>query len=195
MVPADRMPVPSRRRAAAGRRGAPLLVLSSRSHQGRASSPRRTRPPPTVARALKRFRHSCRAPPPPPAFRSGRRPALRRRDLREWLPAPLDDHDISLDLAGLGVAQIYWILGQAMLSGARIIGIEEPEAHLHAPTTGSTCGNSWRGCRGEAHRPALHRHPLQPLRPRPHRASSTSAGERRDRRDPQADLDPIDDHL
>ncbi len=42
----------------------------------------------------------------------------------------------SLDLAGLGIAQIYWILGQAMLSGARIIGIEEPEAHLHAPTTG-----------------------------------------------------------
>jgi hypothetical protein len=41
-----------------------------------------------------------------------------------------------LDLAGLGIAQIYWILGQAMLSGARAVAIEEPEAHLHAPTSG-----------------------------------------------------------
>ncbi len=43
---------------------------------------------------------------------------------------------MSLDLAGLGIAQIYWILAQAMLSGANIVAIEEPEAHLHAPTTG-----------------------------------------------------------
>ncbi|MFO0756053.1 MAG: AAA family ATPase [Byssovorax sp.] len=58
-------------------------------------------------------------------------------DIREVLPEPNPDgRDVSLDLAGLGIAQIYWILGQTMLSGARAVGIEEPEAHLHAPTTG-----------------------------------------------------------
>lgn len=44
--------------------------------------------------------------------------------------------DIPLDLAGLGIAQIYGILGQALLRGTQAVAIEEPEAHLHAPTTG-----------------------------------------------------------
>ena len=58
-------------------------------------------------------------------------------DLRERLPEPNPDGlDVSIDLAGLGIAQVYSILAQAMLLGARIIGIEEPEAHLHAPTSG-----------------------------------------------------------
>jgi len=58
-------------------------------------------------------------------------------DLREVLPEPNPEgKDVSLDLAGLGVAQIYSILAQCMLLGADAIGIEEPEAHLHAPTSG-----------------------------------------------------------
>ncbi|WP_428268250.1 AAA family ATPase [Haliangium sp.] len=51
----------------------------------------------------------------------------------------LDDHgdaDIPFDLLGLGVAQVYSMLAQIMLSRAGAVGIEEPEAHLHAPTTG-----------------------------------------------------------
>jgi hypothetical protein len=56
-----------------------------------------------------------------------------RERLREPNPAGLE---VSIDLAGLGVAQMYSILAKAMLSGTRAVGIEEPEAHLHAPTSG-----------------------------------------------------------
>jgi AAA ATPase domain len=88
-------------------------------------------------RALERFRQFMAGPPlNRPAFRMAEDPHTGVRDLREWLPPPLDAHDISLDLAGLGIAQIYWILAQAMLSGAGMIAVEEPEAHLHAPTSG-----------------------------------------------------------
>lgn len=44
--------------------------------------------------------------------------------------------DVPLDLAGLGIQQIYALLGQILLGRAFAVGIEEPEAHLHAPTTG-----------------------------------------------------------
>lgn len=92
---------------------------------------------PATVRALERFRQFMAGPPlHRPAFRAVEDPHTGGRDIREWLPPPLDAHDVSLDLAGLGIAQIYWILGQTMLSGARWIGIEEPEAHLHAPTSG-----------------------------------------------------------
>lgn len=64
-------------------------------------------------------------------------PASGEVDLRELLPEPNPEgKDVSIDLAGLGVAQIYSILAQTMLLGARAVGIEEPEAHLHAPTSG-----------------------------------------------------------
>lgn len=87
--------------------------------------------------ALDRFRQLMSGPPlHRPPFRVVEDPHTSLRDLREDLKPPLDGSDISLDLAGLGIAQIYWILGQAMLSGARAVGIEEPEAHLHAPTSG-----------------------------------------------------------
>lgn len=90
-----------------------------------------------TARALERFRRFMAGPPlHRRPFRVVENPSSGVRDVREWLGPPLEQHDISLDFAGLGIAQIYWILGQAMLSGAYAIGIEEPEAHLHAPTTG-----------------------------------------------------------
>lgn len=44
--------------------------------------------------------------------------------------------EVPLHLAGLGIAQIYSILGQALLRGTDTVAIEEPEAHLHAPTSG-----------------------------------------------------------
>lgn len=72
-----------------------------------------------------------------PPFAPVQDPRTGEIDLRELLPEPNPEgRDVSIDLAGLGVAQIYAILAQAMLLGARAVGIEEPEAHLHAPTSG-----------------------------------------------------------
>jgi hypothetical protein len=43
---------------------------------------------------------------------------------------------LPIDQVGLGLQQVYAILGAILLSKAPIVTIEEPEAHLHAPTTG-----------------------------------------------------------
>lgn len=72
-----------------------------------------------------------------PHFAPVQDPRTGEIDLRELLPEPNPEgRDVSIDLAGLGIAQVYAILAQAMLLGARAVGIEEPEAHLHAPTSG-----------------------------------------------------------
>ncbi|MGK4006504.1 AAA family ATPase [Sorangium sp. So ce1036] len=72
-----------------------------------------------------------------PPFAPVQDPRTGEIDLRELLPEPNPEgRDVSIDLAGLGIAQIYSILAQAMLLRARAVGIEEPEAHLHAPTSG-----------------------------------------------------------
>lgn len=72
-----------------------------------------------------------------PSFDLVQDPRTGEIDLRELLPEPNPEgRDISIDLAGLGIAQMYAILAEAMLLGARAVGIEEPEAHLHAPTSG-----------------------------------------------------------
>ncbi|KYG11370.1 hypothetical protein BE21_57645 [Sorangium cellulosum] len=72
-----------------------------------------------------------------PPFAPVQDPHTGEIDLRELLPEPNPEgRDVSIDLAGLGIAQIYSILAGAMLLGARAVGIEEPEAHLHAPTSG-----------------------------------------------------------
>lgn len=57
--------------------------------------------------------------------------------LREALsePNPLG-LDIPVDRTGLGIVQLYAIIAEIKLSGARLVALEEPEAHLHAPTLG-----------------------------------------------------------
>lgn len=58
-------------------------------------------------------------------------------ELREQLPEPNPTGaDISLDRAGHGVIQLYAIVASILLAEGRLVAIEEPEAHLHAPTLG-----------------------------------------------------------
>jgi hypothetical protein len=58
-------------------------------------------------------------------------------ELREMLPEPNPlQRDIRVDHAGHGVVQMYAIVATIMLGGGHIVAIEEPEAHLHAPTLG-----------------------------------------------------------
>lgn len=58
-------------------------------------------------------------------------------ELRERLPEPNPlGRDIPVDRAGHGVIQAYAIVASILLSGGRLVAIEEPEAHLHAPTLG-----------------------------------------------------------
>lgn len=64
-------------------------------------------------------------------------PATGRLELREVLPEPNPlGLDLPVDRAGHGVVQAFAILVTILLSGAPIVAIEEPEAHLHAPTLG-----------------------------------------------------------
>lgn len=58
-------------------------------------------------------------------------------ELRERLPEPNPRGlDIRLNNAGYGVVQMYTIIATILLAGGRLVAIEEPEAHLHAPTMG-----------------------------------------------------------
>lgn len=60
-----------------------------------------------------------------------------RLELRERLPAPNPlGRDIPVDNAGHGVVQMYAIVAPILLAQGRLVAIEEPEAHLHAPTLG-----------------------------------------------------------
>jgi hypothetical protein len=137
LVPADRMP----RSELAGEPPPvgtePLSWHFRRGHLKNALFAAQNAPSPDTLRALDRFREIMSGPPLyRPPFRAVEDPHTSLRDLHEQLPPPFEDQDMSLDLAGLGIAQIYWILAQAMLSGADMIAVEEPEAHLHAPTSG-----------------------------------------------------------
>lgn len=57
--------------------------------------------------------------------------------IRERLStSPDEEREVPLDLAGLGIVQIYSILAKILFAGTSAVGVEEPEAHLHAPTSG-----------------------------------------------------------
>ena len=47
-----------------------------------------------------------------------------------------DGADMRLASEGLGLQQVYVLFAHLFLSGARVVAVEEPEAHLHMPTTG-----------------------------------------------------------
>lgn len=90
-----------------------------------------------VRASLDRLRALLSGPPlHRPPFDVVQFPDTGRKQLREQVERDGAIHDIPVDLAGLGVAQLYSILSQIKLSKARAVAIEEPEAHLHGPTSG-----------------------------------------------------------
>lgn len=64
-------------------------------------------------------------------------PVTQELELREMLlePNPLR-RDIPVDHSGHGIVQLYAIVATIILRGGSIVALEEPEAHLHAPTLG-----------------------------------------------------------
>ncbi len=56
-----------------------------------------------------------------------------------------------LDLAGLGVQQVYAVLAGVLVTGASIAAVEEPEAHLHPRTTGRQLRALLQRCVDEHH--------------------------------------------
>lgn len=64
-------------------------------------------------------------------------PRTGRLELREQLPEPNPEGlDLPIDHAGYGEVHEIAILTKILLSGAPMVAVEEPEAHLHAPTQG-----------------------------------------------------------
>lgn len=57
-------------------------------------------------------------------------------DLRQPLRHAPDRYAVSMRNAGLGVEQVVSIAASLVFARASVVAIEEPEAHLHAPTTG-----------------------------------------------------------
>jgi hypothetical protein len=95
-------------------------------------------PDPAIRRRYKQLGALLEGPPfRRPPFEMTEDPRTGRIELVETVAdASREARDIPIDLAGLGVAQIYFILARTLLGNTRAAGIEEPEAHLHAPTSG-----------------------------------------------------------
>lgn len=64
-------------------------------------------------------------------------PAAHRYELNEiHEAADGEPYAVPVDLAGLGIQQIYTVMAGILLSGASMVAVEEPEAHLHPRTSG-----------------------------------------------------------
>jgi hypothetical protein len=117
-------------------------------------------------------------------------PSTRALDLRE----PIPGGDVSLDLAGLGIAQIYSVLAGVVLPGSGIVSIEEPEAHLYAPSSGRHLAALLRRCVEEGIVEQLHiatHSNLFDLDPTGYWDVSLVAGETRVERKPLDEIDRL----
>jgi hypothetical protein len=97
-----------------------------------------TSPNPMVRQRLEHLRSLLAGPPlgrppfdPVHDFERG------RFELQERVERP-DGRAVGIpvELAGLGIQQVYVVLAHILLAGTDAVAVEEPEAHLHAPTTG-----------------------------------------------------------
>jgi energy-coupling factor transporter ATP-binding protein EcfA2 len=96
-----------------------------------------TSPDPAVRAGFRRLREVMSKPPlSRPSFDPVHDPLTGTFDLQEVDEVDGRPRARSLTLEGLGIQQIYVILAQLLLGGTDAAGIEEPEAHLHAPTSG-----------------------------------------------------------
>lgn len=71
-----------------------------------------------------------------PRMDVGRDPSSGLIELRQPLKVDPEHQDISMRSAGLGVEQLVAIVASIVFARCAIVAVEEPEAHLHAPTTG-----------------------------------------------------------
>ncbi len=113
-----------------------VLELLAAGRVSEALGRSRLHPDPAVAGSIDRLNALLEAPPLHlQRIRPVQDPITGLYALRQQVGG---GHELPLDLAGLGIVQVVTILAQILVSGARAVAIEEPEAHLHAPTMGKT---------------------------------------------------------
>lgn len=134
LIDADRVPRAERLASAENDVAAILAAGDLKEGLFRASA----HPDPLVRRRFKQLQGLLQGPPlHRPSFELVHDARDNAVELVESTSASVQQpSEVPLDLAGLGIAQIYSILGQALLRNADVVAIEEPEAHLHAPTSG-----------------------------------------------------------
>jgi AAA ATPase domain len=134
LINADRMPRPEQNTK--GKQSIVELLTAGRLKEAllRASK----HPDRSIREGYKALGQLLQDPPfNQPPFEMTEDPETGRIELVETVTDPARGaRDVPLDLVGLGVAQVYYILARALLGNTRTAAIEEPEAHLHAPTTG-----------------------------------------------------------
>jgi hypothetical protein len=134
LVPADRGP----REEKLESNGSGIPDLLSRGHIKEAFFRAHNHPDALIRHRYKQLQSLLTGPPfeRPPFVVTHDPDSGRLEIVEERAENPYRVFEVPLDLAGLGIAQIYSIVAQILLPGMRAVGIEEPEAHLHAPTSG-----------------------------------------------------------
>ena len=111
-----------------------ISILLQKGQVARALVEAQQSPDASIRQGFEQLREVLRGPPlKRPSFDPVRDGLRGRYELRERDKVL---GDLPVDLAGLGMVQIYTILAHILLRGAGAVGVEEPEAHLHSPTTG-----------------------------------------------------------
>jgi hypothetical protein len=134
LVPANRTLI----QEAESKEGHSIRTLLDRGAFKEALATAQLSPDPFIRRRLQMLRDLLAGEPlHRPPFVPVIDPQTRQYALHEEL-VDLDGtvHSLPLELRGLGLQQLYLLLGHTLLGASFAVGLEEPEAHLHAPTSG-----------------------------------------------------------